>query len=138
MEPIWQFSTLKIMEALKIAGRGRGRPASDNHPFTVRMPKAAYAALCRAARDDGFAHLGDWLAQLPGLVKTIDHIEPAGRLGKRLARRRFVVIAAKARALVEELYDLVDYDTTIGTNEAVASAAAELEAAYRKLSRFMK
>src|SRR5690349_17715 len=111
------------MKARKIQGRGRGRPATGNHAFTVRMPKPAHAALCRAAREDGFDHIGDWLAQLPGLVKTIDHIEPAGRLGKLLVRRRFVIIAAKARALVEELYDLVDYDTTIGTDEAVASAA---------------
>ena len=131
------FPASTIMKARKISGLGPGRPPSGKKPFTLRMPSGAYASLCRAARDDGFDHLGDWLAQLPGLVKTSDRIEPVQRLGKRLARRRFVIIAAKAHAFLDELYELVDYDTTIGMDENVAAATAELDRAFRKLKRFM-
>jgi hypothetical protein len=126
------------MKARKTQVRGRGRPASGKHPFTVRMPKAAYGALCRAAKDDGFDHLGDWLSQLPGLVTAIDRIEPARRLGKRLARQRFVALAEKARAFVDELYELVDYEPAIGAHVVVAKAATELDAAYRKMRRFLE
>jgi hypothetical protein len=126
------------MKTRKTQVRGRGRPASGKHPFTVRMPKAAYGALCRAAKDDGFDHLGDWLSQLPGLVTAIDRIEPARRLGKHLARRRFVTISTNARILIDALYDLVDYDFSIGTDKAVANAAAELDLTYRKLRRFIE
>lgn len=125
------------MTARKTQTQGPGRPRSGKRAFTLRTLPDTYVALCRAARDDGFDHLGDWLAQLPGLLKGNDRIERAGRLRKSLVRRRFVAIAGKARAFVDELYDLVDYDTTIGTDDIVAMAAAELDAACRKLKRFM-
>ena len=104
----------------------------------MRMPPDAYQALRAAARDDGFDHLGDWLAQLPGLVpRSAGRLEPIGRLGKRLAPRRFAVIAGQAKALIDELYELVDFDTTLGADAAVAEASAELDTAYQKLRRFM-
>ena len=77
-------------------------------------------------------------ASCASLLKTSDRIEPAGRLGKRLARRRIVIIAAKAHAFLDELYDLVDYDTTIGMDDIVAATTAELDTGFRNLKRFMK
>ena len=78
------------------------------------------------------------MAQLPGLVRPIDRIEPAPRLGRLLARRRFVTISTNARILIEELYELVDYDFSIGIDKDVAKAAAGLDLTYRKLKHFIE
>jgi len=108
-------------------------------PFTVRMPPDVYAALCRAAREDDFGHLGDWLAQLPGLaVKANQRIEPAGRLGPLLARRRFAAIAAKVQALTEELYDLVDFDASMAGDAMVIERFSALHAAHCKVAAFLR
>lgn len=104
----------------------------------MRMPPDTYEALCAAARDDDFDHLGDWLAQLPGLVpRSAGRLEPIGRLGRQLARRRFVVIAGKARTLIEALHELVDYDPDVCVDEAAAAAGAELDMAYKSMKGFM-
>jgi len=133
------FLTQTIMPPVKNKTRKRGRPPSGNKTYNIRMPPAAHAALLKVAWEDGFDHLGDWLAQLPGMaVGAEDYVEPARRLGARLARKRFIIMAGKAKRLVDELYDLVDFDTTVGCDEAVAVAHTKLLEAVGKVSRFMK
>lgn len=126
------------MPPVKNKTRKRGRPPSGNKTYNIRMPPAAHAALQKVAWNDGFDHLGDWLAQLPGLAAGADdYVEPARRLGARLARKRFVTIAGKAKHLVDELFELVDFDTTVGCNKAVAVAHAKLCEAIGKVNHFL-
>ena len=69
------FSTSTIMPTRKSSGQRPGRPRSGKIGYTVRMPPETYKAWCRVARDDGFQHLGDFLASLPGFS-----LEPDTRL----------------------------------------------------------
>ena len=54
-----------------------------------------------------------------------------------MARRRFIIIAAKALTLVNELHELADYAPRMCADEAIKDAADKLDVAYVSLRRFM-
>lgn len=98
------------------------------------MSPDTYKAWCRAARDDGFEHLGDFLASLPGFSLEPDtRLGPAPRLTIPLARRRFGVIADKVRALTDQLYDLLDFDTQMTGDALVCQRFSALNATHQQL-----
>lgn len=103
------------------------------------MPPDAYKAWCRAAREEGFEHLGDFLASLPGFS-----LEPDTRLGSvrrltiPLARRRFAAIAASVRVLTDELYDLLDFDTQMTGDALVCQRFSALNATHQQLERYFR
>jgi hypothetical protein len=130
------FSTSTIMPARKSSGRRPGRPRSGKIGYTVRMPPETHKAWCRAARDEGFEHLGDFLASLPGLSLEPDtRLGPARRLTIPLARRRFGVIADTVRALTDELYDLLDFDIHMTGDALVCQRFSALNATHQQLER---
>ena len=130
------FSTSTIMPTRKSSGRKPGRPRSGKNAYTVRMPPESHKAWCRAARDDGFEHLGDFLAFFPGFSPEADTwLGPAERLTIPLARRRFAVIADKVRALTAELYELLDFDTQMTGDALVYEHFEALNATHQQLER---
>jgi len=103
------------------------------------MPPGTYKAWCRAARDEGYEHLGDFLASLPGFSLEPDtRLEPARRLTIPLARRRFAVIADKVRALTVDLYDLLDFDTQMTGDALVCERFRALNATHQQLERYFR
>lgn len=103
------------------------------------MPRETYNAWCRAARDEGFEHLGDFLASLPGFSLEADtRLGPAERLTIPLARRRFGVIADKVRALTDELYDLLDFDTQMTGDALVCERFRVLNATHQQPERYFR
>ena len=115
--------------------RKPGRPTSGKKNFSVRMLPSTYALLCKAARDDGFDHLGDWLAHLPGLDVVSQGLN--GSVKSRVARRNFLTIAGNAREQLDALLELVDFEVALLKDDEVWSAAKALEASYRKLHGFI-
>jgi hypothetical protein len=133
------FSTSTIMPSRKSSGRRPGRPRSGKKGYTVRMPPDAYKAWCRAAREEGFEHLGDFLASLPGFSLEPDtRLEPARRLTIPLARRRFAVIAAKVTALTDEPYDLLGFDTQMTGDALVCQRFSALNATHQQPERYFR
>lgn len=103
------------------------------------MPPDTYKAWSRAARDEGFEHLGDFLASLPGFSLEPDtRLGPVRKLTIPLARRRFAVIADKVRALTDELYDLLDFDIHMTGDALVFQRFSVLNATHHQLERFFR
>lgn len=124
----------------KTKRRGKmGRPLSGNKPFLIRMKPESHADLLRAARNDGYQRLGEWLNNVP--TELVSKISSPARLKNpplKLLNQAFLEYATEVARALAEMRLIVERNPMVNDDAGNRAAFRNLRRQYDSLIRRMK
>lgn len=116
-----------------------GRPPSGNKPFLIRMKPETHADLLRAAKQDGYKRLGEWLDNVPAeLVYKTPSPARLKNPSPKLLNQAFLEYATEAVRVLVEMRSIVDRNPMVNDDAGNRAALQSLRRQYDSLIRRMK